>query len=251
MFVEKQVKSDSVDVVSTISSRVVKTIESKVESVDVKNKGVCSTIETKHVKKTSFSPPIIEDWIFDDESEVEFEPKVEDKNCNPQQKEYKEKGDIESGCSRHMTGTNDILLIMKIMMVDLFPLEMVKVEYLEKLLDESQVLLRVSRKDNIYNVDLQSVVPTRGIKREFSVARTPQHNGVAKRKNKTLIEAARTMALVIKPHNKTPYELIRARPPLIGFMKPFRCPVTILNTRNYLGKFDEKADERLFVGYYV
>ncbi|GKE84031.1 retrovirus-related pol polyprotein from transposon TNT 1-94 [Tanacetum coccineum] len=33
----------------------------------------------------------------------------------------------------------------------------------------------------------------RGINREFSVARTPQQNGVAERKNMTLIEAARTM----------------------------------------------------------
>nr|GFD31249.1 putative ribonuclease H-like domain-containing protein [Tanacetum cinerariifolium] len=33
----------------------------------------------------------------------------------------------------------------------------------------------------------------KGIKREFSVASIPQHNGVAERKNKTLIEAARTM----------------------------------------------------------
>ncbi|GJR74926.1 putative ribonuclease H-like domain-containing protein [Tanacetum coccineum] len=32
-----------------------------------------------------------------------------------------------------------------------------------------------------------------GIKREFSVARTPQQNGVAERRNRTLIEAARTM----------------------------------------------------------
>ncbi|GKF53178.1 putative ribonuclease H-like domain-containing protein, partial [Tanacetum coccineum] len=32
----------------------------------------------------------------------------------------------------------------------------------------------------------------KGIKREFSVARTPQQNGVAERKNGTLIEAART-----------------------------------------------------------
>ena len=71
----------------------------------------------------------------------------------------------------------------------------------------------------------------KGIKREFSVPRTPQQNGVAERKNRTLIEAARTMladsklpttfwakavntacyiqnrVLVIKPHNKTPYEL--------------------------------------------
>ncbi|GJU46495.1 putative ribonuclease H-like domain-containing protein [Tanacetum coccineum] len=71
------------------------------------------------------------------------------------------------------------------------------------------------------------------------------------RKNRTLIEAVRTMVLVIKPHNKTPYELIRGRPPLIDFMKPFGCPVTILNTRDHLGKFDGKADEGYFVGYFV
>ncbi|GJW06393.1 putative ribonuclease H-like domain-containing protein [Tanacetum coccineum] len=34
-----------------------------------------------------------------------------------------------------------------------------------------------------------------GIKREFSVARTPQQNGVAERRNRTLIEATRTMFL--------------------------------------------------------
>ncbi|GJS00020.1 ribonuclease H-like domain-containing protein [Tanacetum coccineum] len=229
-----------------------------------------------------------------------------------------------------------------------------------KLLDESQVLLRVPRKDNIYSVDLKSVVPSRDltclitkatidesntshrrlrhinfktmnklvkgnlvkglpskifendhscvscqkgkqhkasykpslsdnrtefknsimnqfceikrIKREFSVARTPQQNGVAKRKNRTLIEGARTMlvdsklpttfwaeavntacyvlnkVLVIKPHNKTPYELIRGRPPLIDFMKPFGCPVTILNTRDHLGKFDDKANKDILLG---
>nr|GEU32346.1 retrovirus-related Pol polyprotein from transposon TNT 1-94 [Tanacetum cinerariifolium] len=58
-------------------------------------------------------------------------------------------------------------------------------------------------------------------------------------------------ALVTKPHNKTPYKLIRGRPPLIDFMKPFGCPVTILNTRDNLGKFEGKADEGYFVGYSV
>nr|GEV79704.1 hypothetical protein [Tanacetum cinerariifolium] len=58
-------------------------------------------------------------------------------------------------------------------------------------------------------------------------------------------------ALVIKPHNKTPYELIRGRPPLIDIMKPFGCPVTILNTMDNLVKFDEKADEGFFVGYFM
>ncbi|GJV44527.1 putative ribonuclease H-like domain-containing protein [Tanacetum coccineum] len=110
-------------------------------------------------------------------------------------------------------------------------------------------------------------------KRQFSVARTPQQNGVAERRNMTLIEAARTMladsklpttfwaeavntacyvqnrVLVVKPHNKTPYELFHGRTPTLSFMRPFGCPVTILNTIDHLGKFDGKADEGFFVGY--
>ncbi|GKE71728.1 putative ribonuclease H-like domain-containing protein, partial [Tanacetum coccineum] len=136
--------------------------------------------------------------------------------------------------------------------------------------------VKVIRRDNgteFKNSIMNQFYEIKGIKKEFSVARTPQQNGVAERKNKTLIEAARTMlvdskilttfwaeaintacymlnrVLVIKPHNKTPYELIRGRPPLIDFMKPFGCPVTILNTRDHLGKFDGKANEGYFVGY--
>nr|GEV17071.1 hypothetical protein [Tanacetum cinerariifolium] len=91
----------------------------------------------------------------------------------------------------------------------------------------------------------------KGIKRKYSVARTPQQNRVAERRNRTLIEAAKTMALVTNPHNKTPYELIRGIPLLIDFIKPFGCPITILNTRDSLGKFEGKADEGYFVGYSV
>ncbi|GJX45171.1 putative ribonuclease H-like domain-containing protein [Tanacetum coccineum] len=57
--------------------------------------------------------------------------------------------------------------------------------------------------------------------------------------------------LVIKPHTKTPYEIIHRRTLLIDFMKPFWCPVIILNTRDHLGKFDGKADEGFFIGYSV
>ncbi|GKC16032.1 ribonuclease H-like domain-containing protein [Tanacetum coccineum] len=57
--------------------------------------------------------------------------------------------------------------------------------------------------------------------------------------------------LVIKPHNKTPYELFLGRKPALGFMRPFGCPVTILNTIDHLGKFDGKADEGFFVGYSI
>ncbi|GJY28579.1 retrovirus-related pol polyprotein from transposon TNT 1-94 [Tanacetum coccineum] len=55
--------------------------------------------------------------------------------------------------------------------------------------------------------------------------------------------------LVIKPHNKTTYELFHGRTPTFSFMRPFGCPVTILNTINHLGKFDGKADEGFLVGY--
>nr|GEX86842.1 hypothetical protein [Tanacetum cinerariifolium] len=82
MFIDEQVESKSVDVVSNVSSSAVKTVESKVKSVNVKNKGVYSTIETKPIRKNNFSPPIIEDW-FDDESKVEFKPKVEVKTVRP------------------------------------------------------------------------------------------------------------------------------------------------------------------------
>ncbi|GJU92775.1 ribonuclease H-like domain-containing protein [Tanacetum coccineum] len=55
--------------------------------------------------------------------------------------------------------------------------------------------------------------------------------------------------LVVKPHNKTPYELFHDRTPTLSFMRPFGCPVTILNTIDHLGKFDGKADEGFFIGY--
>nr|GEZ32519.1 retrovirus-related Pol polyprotein from transposon TNT 1-94 [Tanacetum cinerariifolium] len=57
--------------------------------------------------------------------------------------------------------------------------------------------------------------------------------------------------LVTKPHNKTPYELLLGISPSIRFMRPFGCPVTILNTLDPLGKFDRKADEGFLRGYSV
>nr|GFA84939.1 uncharacterized mitochondrial protein AtMg00810-like [Tanacetum cinerariifolium] len=66
-----------------------------------------------------------------------------------------------------------------------------------------------------------------------------------------LIEAARTMVLVNKSQNKTPYELFNGRTPAIGFLKPFGCHVMILNTLDNLGNFDVKGDEGYFIGYYM
>ncbi|GJY55264.1 putative ribonuclease H-like domain-containing protein [Tanacetum coccineum] len=126
---------------------------------------------------------------------------------------------------------------------------------------------RCNNEGEFRNKEMDEFYSRKGIKREFSNARTPQQNDVAERRNRTLIEAARTMladaklpvtfwaeavntacyvqnkVLVNKSQNKTPYELFNGRSPAIGFLRPFGCHVMILNTLDNLDKFDAKGDE--------
>nr|GEY40256.1 hypothetical protein [Tanacetum cinerariifolium] len=120
---------------------------------------------------------------------------------------------------------------------------------IENLKDLNVKIIRSDNGGEFRNKEMDEFCFRKGIKREFSNARTPQQNGVAKRTNMTLIEATRTMVLVIKLHNKTPYELFNERSPAIGFLRPFGCHAMILNTLDHLGKFDAKGDEGYFVGY--
>ncbi|GJS09968.1 putative ribonuclease H-like domain-containing protein [Tanacetum coccineum] len=55
--------------------------------------------------------------------------------------------------------------------------------------------------------------------------------------------------LVTKPQMKTPYELLMGKSPNISFMKPFGCPLTILNTLDHLSKFEGKSEEGYLLGY--
>nr|GEU56269.1 hypothetical protein [Tanacetum cinerariifolium] len=123
---------------------------------------------------------------------------------------------------------------------------------------ESQInrKVKVIRCDNgtkFKNRDLDEFCRMRGIKREYSNAKTLQQNRVAERKNRTLIEVARTMladsllpiTFWTEAVNTACFVLNRV------FMRPFGCPVTILNTLDPLGKFKGKADEGFFVGYSV
>ncbi|GKA40279.1 putative ribonuclease H-like domain-containing protein [Tanacetum coccineum] len=61
------------------------------------------------------------------------------------------------------------------------------------LIDQKVKVIRCDNGTEFKNEDMNQFCERKGIKREFSVARTPQQNGVAERKNRTLIEAARTM----------------------------------------------------------
>nr|GEX00372.1 putative ribonuclease H-like domain-containing protein [Tanacetum cinerariifolium] len=136
-------------------------------------------------------------------------------------------------------------------------------------------MVKATRCDNgtkFKNAHMIDLYGSKGIKREYSNPRTPQQNGVAERRNKTLIEAARTMLAdsklptmfwteavrtvcyvlnrvsVTSPHTKTPYALLTGNIPSVSYFKPFGCHVTILNTSDHLGKFDGKADEGYIVG---
>ncbi|GKD50300.1 ribonuclease H-like domain-containing protein [Tanacetum coccineum] len=305
--------------VNTVKGAKVNTAKPKAVVNAARPKAVLNAIKGNHVNAVKASTC----WVWKPKTKViNHVPKHNSASMlfkrfdygNPQQ-DLKEKGVINSGCSRHMTGNMSYLT-----------------DFEE--IDRGYVAFGVPRKDNMYSVDLKNIVPKGGltclfakatsdetklwhrrlghinfktmnklvkgnlvircdngtefknkdmnqfcerksIKREFSVARTPQQNGVAERKNRTLIEAARTMladfklpttfwveavntdchvqnrVLVTKPHNKTPYELFPGRKPALGFMKPFGCPVIILNTIDHLGKFDGKVDEGFFVGYSV
>nr|GEY70350.1 hypothetical protein [Tanacetum cinerariifolium] len=144
---------------------------------------------------------------------------------------------------------------------------------IENLKDLKVKIIRCNNGGEFRNKEMNDFCSQKGIKREFSNARIRQQNGVAERRNRTLIEAARTMlanaklpvtfwaeavntacyvqnrVLVNKSHNKTPYELFNSRSPAIGFLKLFGCHVMILNTLYNLGKFEEKGDEGYFIGY--
>ncbi|GJW96018.1 putative ribonuclease H-like domain-containing protein [Tanacetum coccineum] len=147
------------------------------------------------------------------------------------------------------------------------------IKEIENLVDKKVKIIRSDNGTEFKNKVMDDFCREKDIKREYSIAMTPQQNGVTERRNRTLIEAARTMlvdsklpttfwaeavstacyvqnrVLVVKPHNKTPYELFRGLKPALSFMRPFGCHVTILNTLDNLGKFDGKSNEGVFVGY--
>ncbi|GJY22755.1 retrovirus-related pol polyprotein from transposon TNT 1-94 [Tanacetum coccineum] len=112
-----------------------------------------------------------------------------------------------------------------------------------------------------------------GITHNFSAPRTPQSNGVVERKNRTLQEMSRTMLneqslpqkfwcnavdtstyilnriLIRVILGKIPYELLKGRKPTLDYFRVFGSKCFILNTKEYLTKFDPKSYECVFLGY--
>nr|GEV06618.1 hypothetical protein [Tanacetum cinerariifolium] len=114
--------------------------------------------------------------------------------------------------------------------------------------------------------------PVVGISHETSVARSPQQNSVVNRRNRTLIEAARTMLIYTKAplflwteavatacytqnrsilllrHGKTPYELLHDKLRDVSFFHVFGTLCYPTNDSENLGKLQPKADIGIFIG---
>nr|GEZ98989.1 retrovirus-related Pol polyprotein from transposon TNT 1-94 [Tanacetum cinerariifolium] len=153
-------------------------------------------------------------------------------------------------------------------------------DFIIKFLKMIQVRLKVPvcriRTDNgteFVNQMLRDYYEEVGISHETSVARSPQQNGVVERRNRTLIEAARTMLIYAQAplflwakavatacftqnrsiirlrHGKTPYELLHIKLPDLLFFHVFGALCYPTNDSENLGKLQPKADIGIFIGY--
>nr|GEZ15875.1 hypothetical protein [Tanacetum cinerariifolium] len=192
-------------------------------------------------------------------------PMVNAAQGNPQHA-LKDKGVIDSGCSRHMTGNMSYLSNFKELNGGYVAFGGNSKGGLENQLSLKVKVIRSDNGTEFKNNDLNQLCGIKGIKREFSVPRTLQQNGITERKNKTLIEAARTMladlllpillwaeaantacyvqnrVLVTKPQNKTPYELLHGRTPSISFMRPLAILTRIVQETLHVNFLENKPN---------
>ncbi|GKA57076.1 retrovirus-related pol polyprotein from transposon TNT 1-94 [Tanacetum coccineum] len=163
----------------------------------------------------------------------------------------------DSGCSKHMTGNKSLFSIYK--------------AYDR---GSSIIAIRTDHGRKFDNeVQFGAYCDAQGITHNFSAPRTPQSNRVVERKNRTLQEMSRTMLneqsilqmfwcnvidtltyilnriLILPILGKTPYEIFRGRKPSLEYFKVFGSKCFILNTKDYLTKFDPKSYEGVFLGY--
>lgn len=134
--------------------------------------------------------------------------------------------------------------------------------------------IRSDRGTEFINKNFLSFCEGKGIKHQYSVARTPEQNGVVERKNRSLIEMTRTMlcdsslpryfwaeamntacyiinrTTIRAKTDKTSYELWKGRKPALGHVRVFGCKCFVhVNDREHRDKFDPKVDVAYLVGY--
>nr|GEX61990.1 integrase, catalytic region, zinc finger, CCHC-type, peptidase aspartic, catalytic [Tanacetum cinerariifolium] len=141
------------------------------------------------------------------------------------------------------------------------------------LLQSPVIIIRTDNGTEFKNQVLKEYFDSVGISHQVSSVHTPQQNGVVERKNRTLVEAARTMlifsrallflwaeaiatacftqnrSIINRRFNKTPYELINGRKPDISFLHVFRDLCYPKNDREDIRKLGAKGDISFFIGY--
>ncbi|KAI3515995.1 hypothetical protein L1887_14902 [Cichorium endivia] len=147
------------------------------------------------------------------------------------------------------------------------------IKQIEVLLRKQVRMIRSDNGTEFKNQLLDDFLISKGISYNFSAPYTPQQNGVAERRNRSLCEAARTMLSFAKlplyfwadaiattcftqnrsTINKrflcTPYEILNKRKPNVKFFHVFGSKCFIFNSKEKRVKWDEKADEGIFLGY--
>ncbi|GJT64010.1 retrovirus-related pol polyprotein from transposon TNT 1-94 [Tanacetum coccineum] len=123
------------------------------------------------------------------------------------------------------------------------------------------------------NKTLHAYFKEEGIEHQTSTPRTPEQNGVVEIRNRTLVEAARTMlsaskillffwaeaiatacytqnrSIIISTHKKTAYHIINDRKPSIRHLYIFGCKCRLTSDGENLDKMKEKRDPCILVGY--
>ncbi|KMQ92145.1 retrovirus-related pol polyprotein from transposon tnt 1-94 [Lasius niger] len=136
--------------------------------------------------------------------------------------------------------------------------------------------MKVFHSDNgkeFCNSAMDRILKESGIQRRLTIPHTPEQNGAAERKNRTLVETARCLlaqsglsthfwAEAINTANyirnrcttkslngHTPHELWKGDKPNISHLRSFGSKALVLNKNPNKGKFESRAIECIFVGY--
>ncbi|GJS30506.1 retrovirus-related pol polyprotein from transposon TNT 1-94 [Tanacetum coccineum] len=135
------------------------------------------------------------------------------------------------------------------------------------------IYVRTDRGTEFLNKTLNAFFKEEGIEHQTSTPRTPEQNGVVERRNRTLVEAARTMlsasklpvffwaeaiatacytqnrSILIPTHEKMAYHIINDRKPSIKHLHIFGCTCYLTRDGDNLDKLKEKGDSCILVGY--
>lgn len=146
------------------------------------------------------------------------------------------------------------------------------VESMKTLHQKKPKIIRSDRGREYIDSELTNYLKEEGIKIQYTASYTPEQNGVAERKNRTLIEMVRCMLfdtdmdkkfwgeavntanylqnrLPSRSVSKTPYELWFKQSPNVKNLQVFGCKAFMHIPKQQRRKLDEKAQELIFVGY--